>query len=431
MIHGTQAEPQGDSAADVTAEAVIAAQIEELIQLRHELHRTPEIGLRLPHTQERMLREFRFLGLEITQAREVSGFAAVLRGGLRDESGSRPPVVLLRADMDALPIAEETGLDWASDNGAMHGCGHDVHMAGIVGAARALVAVREHLLGDVVFLLQPGEEGWDGAQHLIDEGLLEAAGRLPDHAYGLHVWSALYPTGRITARPGPLMASSDTFSVTVRGRGGHGSAPHLAMDPVPIAAEIVTQSHVMVTREFDVFDPVVLTCGSITAGQTANVIPEEATAAFTLRAFSAASRERLMRGLERLCRGICAAHGTSCEIDAASLYPVTVNDPDETAYVQRLVEEHMPGRWSELEHPVGGAEDFSKILERVPGAFVFVSAVPDGVDPTAAAYNHSSHAVYDDRVVPDCSRLLAHLSLGRLTAETGRNDTITPTEENA
>lgn len=388
----------------------------ELIALRERLHQIPEVGLDLPQTVQAVRAEFEQLDVEIHEAEHVSGFAAILRGEAPCE-GSRP-LVLLRSDMDALPVPEETGLPFASTNGAMHGCGHDMHMAGIVGAARALAEVRDRLAGDVLFLLQPGEEGADGAQHLIDEGLLEAAGRMPDHAYGLHVWSANYPHRAICSRPGALMASSDLIYLTVRGKGGHGSAPHLALDPVPIVAEMITQAQVMVAREFDIFDPVVVTCGMVVAGQAPNVIADTARAEFTLRAFKTATRNRLIQRMRGLCQAVAQAHGATCEVELVELYPVTENDPQEVAYVQRHVEEVFPGRWQEMEHPVGAAEDFSKILQRIPGAFVFVSAIPEGEDHTTAAMNHSPNAIYDSARLVDCSTLLATLALGRLTPTT-------------
>lgn len=398
---------------------ILADQEESLVELRHDLHRIPEVGLHLPQTLERVRGEFQELGLEIHDASDVSGFVAILRGGA--DAATRPgddrrPLVLLRADMDALPVTEETGLEWASANGAMHGCGHDLHMAGIVGAARALNAVRDQLAGDVLFFLQPGEEGADGAQHLIDDGLLTAAGRLPDHAYGIHVWSAPYPAGRITSMAGSMMASSDVLEVTVLGRGGHGSAPHAALDPVPIAAEMVTQTHVVVTREFDVFHPVVVTCGSIVAGEAANVIPDSATAKFTLRAFDPATRERLIGTLTRLFQGIAAAHGAQCRVEEIRLYPVTETSAEETDYAAGVVDEVFPGRWAEMEHPVSAAEDFSKILQRIPGTYLFIAAVPEGVDETTAAQNHSPLAVFDDSAIQDAARVLTELAVHRLNA---------------
>lgn len=389
---------------------------DDLVSLRHELHQCPEPGLDLPRTTGRVRREFSALGMEIHDATTVSGFCAVLRGGRGATTApAERPLVLLRADMDGLPVEERTGLDWASTNGAMHGCGHDMHMAGLVGAARALTALRDELTGDVVFFLQPGEEGQDGAQHMIDEGLLEVAGRLPDHAYALHVWSAQFPAGLIGARPGAQMASSDSVDVVVHGRGGHGSAPHKALDPVPVIAEVITQSSVMVAREFDVFDPVVVTCGSLHAGSVRNVIPDNATGRFTIRAFSEAARGKVLEDFRRLAEGIVAAHGMTCEYQLTELYPVTANDPDEVAFAREVLGAALPGRWAEVARPQGAAEDFSKVLQRIPGCFLVVSAVPEGVDEETAPFNHSAEAVYADQRLVDCSRVLAELALARLS----------------
>src|SRR3954462_1658245 len=200
---------------------------DELVTLRHTLHRRPEVGLRLPQTQETVLQALDGLGLEVSTGRELSSVTAVLRG-------SRPgPAVLLRGDMDALPVQEETGLDFSSEvDGAMHACGHDLHTAMLVGAARLLSAHRDALAGDVVFMFQPGEEGWDGAGYMLREGVLDAAGQRVASAYGMHVMSAMSPRGQFTTRPGTLMAASDELRVTVRGAGGHGSAPHLGRDPI-------------------------------------------------------------------------------------------------------------------------------------------------------------------------------------------------------
>ncbi|WP_233555897.1 M20 metallopeptidase family protein [Galactobacter caseinivorans] len=389
---------------------------EQLLQLRHELHAHPETGLELEWTAARVRREFEALGLEITDARDVGGFVAVLRGGAAQAA---PPerergLVLLRADMDALPLTEETGLDYASTNGAMHACGHDLHMAGLVGAARALHSVRESLIGDVLFFLQPGEEGHDGARYMIEGGLLEAAGRLPDHAYGIHVWSGLYPAGTVASRPGPLMASSDVLEVTVHGKGGHGSAPFLAADPVPVIADMITQSHVLITRTTNTFDPVVVTCGSVQAGTTSNIIPERALAKFTVRAFSDAGREAILARLKQLFEHLAAAHGMRCEVEHPQAYPTTVNDAAETDFARQVTEEIYPGAWAPMEHPVGAAEDFSRVLQAIPGAYLFVSAVPEGTDAASAPMNHSALAHFSDDAVPRAALLLASLAATRL-----------------
>ncbi len=252
----------------------------ELVTLRRELHQIPEIGLHLPRTQERVLAALDGLPLEIGLGTDLSSITAVLRGG-------RPgPVVLLRGDMDALPVTERTGVEFSSKHeGVMHACGHDLHTAGLVGAARLLSAHRTELAGDVVFMFQPGEEGFDGASHMIREGVLCAAGRKADVAYGLHVLSSMVPSHVFTGRPGPLMAASDGLFVRVIGAGGHGSRPHSGLDPVPVACEMVTSLQTMVTRRFDVFDPVVITVGMFHAGTRRNIIPDDATFDATVRSF--------------------------------------------------------------------------------------------------------------------------------------------------
>ncbi|WP_414672564.1 M20 metallopeptidase family protein, partial [Lapillicoccus sp.] len=212
----------------------------DLRDLRRALHRHPEIGLDLPRTQERVLTALDGLTLQTTLGRRTTSVTGVLRGG--GAPADRPrPVVLLRADMDALPVQELAEVEYRSQvDGAMHGCGHDLHTAMLVGAARLLEAHRDELPGDVVLMFQPGEEGWAGAKVMIDEGVLDAAGRRADAAYGMHVFSTMAPHGTFVTKSGPMLAASDGFAVTVKGSGGHGSAPHAALDPVPAAAEMVT-----------------------------------------------------------------------------------------------------------------------------------------------------------------------------------------------
>lgn len=389
---------------------------DELIALRHELHQIPEPQLYLPLTAKRIEKEINALGLELTRCQTVTGMCAVLRGKAAHPDIHHRPIVLLRADMDALPVVEETGLEWASTNGNMHGCGHDVHMAGLVGAMRVLYAHREELKGDVVFFFQSGEEGWNGAQYMIDEGMLKVAGRMPDHAYGVHVWSARYPAGFIGTRKGAMMASSDTLKITIVGRGGHGSAPHEVADPVPVLAELILAIQVMITREFDIFDPVVATCGHIHAGKVGNVIPDEAHAEYTLRAFSPQARTTLHSRISELAEGLARSRGMEARIEFIPLYPVTVNDGAEVDFVQEIVEATLPGRWAEQETPMAAAEDFAKILEHIPGCFVGISAVEQGEDHRHLSFNHSSRAHFSDSVIADCSTVLAAAAYQRLTS---------------
>lgn len=270
----------------------------DIADLRHRLHREPELGLDLPRTQEKVLQALDGRPYEITLGTDTTSVTAVLRGGARRAAAGDAPVVLLRGDMDALPVQEATGVPFSSEvDGAMHACGHDLHTAMLAGAAALLAERRSELPGDVVLMFQPGEEGHDGAGVMIREGVLDAAGRKPDAAYGIHVVSSLLPTGILASRGGPLMSASDGLLVTVRGAGGHGSSPHSAKDPVTVAAEIVTQLQVMVTRQFDMFDPVVLSVGVLRAGTQRNIIPETARIEATVRTYSAASRDRMTEAL--------------------------------------------------------------------------------------------------------------------------------------
>ncbi|MGH3504534.1 MAG: M20 metallopeptidase family protein [Nocardioidaceae bacterium] len=380
----------------------------DLTRVRHTLHEYPEIGLDLPVTQRIVMDELDDLGLEVTTGDQLSSVTAVLRG-----SGSGP-AVLLRADMDALPVQEATGLDFASRNdGAMHACGHDLHTAMLVGAAKLLARHRDELRGDVVLMFQPGEEGWNGAGLMLDEGVLEAAGHPVGSAYGMHVQSSRYPRGSVSTRPDTLLAASDALFVTVHGVGGHGSAPHLGADPVTAAAEMVTALQTMVTRRFDAFDPAVVTVGAFHAGTRYNIIPDQAVFRATLRTFSAAAREQMREQAPRLCERIGAAYGLDVEAEHHSEYPATVNEPAHVEFANGVVRDVFgPERSRQLAHPLAASEDFSRVLQAVPGCYLLLGAhtgdTPDGAD------NHSPRATFDDSVLPDGALLHAQLAIRAL-----------------
>jgi amidohydrolase len=392
-----------DEAVDISA---------DLIELRRAIHADPEIGLDLPRTQRRVLDALDGLPLEISTGQRLTSVTAVLRG-------ARPgKTVLLRADMDALPVTERSGLPYASTvDGAMHACGHDLHTAMLAGAARLLSARQADLAGNVIFMFQPGEEGPGGAPIMISEGVLDAAGERPAAAYGLHVTSGLLPAGLLAGRPGSLMAAADTLRVTVHGRGGHGSQPHAAADPIPAACEIVLALQSMVTRRFDVFDPVVVTVGTFHAGTVDNVIGDEARFEATVRTFSAGSRDLIQEAALRLVSQIAAAHGLSATAEFTDGYPATVNDASEAAFVEQTIADVLgEGRYLTLPNPVPGAEDFSYVLEEIPGAFVMLGACRPGVDAATAPFNHAAEAVFDDAVIPDGTALYTELALRRLAA---------------
>jgi len=388
----------------------------ELMALRRELHQIPEIGLDLPRTQAAVLAALDGLPLELSQGERVSSVTAVLRGRAARPDGGERPVVLLRGDMDALPVTERTGEEFTSrHDGAMHACGHDLHTAGLVGAARLLAARAGELAGDVVFMFQPGEEGHDGARYMIEEGVLDAAGRRADAAYGIHVTSSMYHKGVFASRPGPLMAASGGLEVRVVGAGGHGSSPHRSLDPLPAACEMVTALQTMVTRRFDVFEPVVITVGSFHSGTRRNVIPDDASFDATVRGFSAGALEKVRDHALRLCEGIAQAHGLRVEATYHGEYPLTVNHAGEHDVVAETVRELFgEERFHPMDNPIAGSEDFSRVLDEVPGSYTFLGATATGADPESAPTNHSPLARFDDSVLPDGAALLAELAIRRL-----------------
>lgn len=366
------------------------ALLPDVIALRRELHRMPEIGLELPRSQGRLLRALHGLPLEVRRGSSVGSVTAVLEGG-------RPgPTMLLRADMDGLPLHEDTGLEFASEiDGAMHACGHDTHVAMLVGAARLLSARREELAGRVLFMFQPGEEGYHGARFMLEEGLLEAAGEVSG-AFAIHIGTR-YRSGTVHIRRGPLLAAGDTIRITVRGRGGHASAPHLAVDPIAVACEIALALQQMVTRQIDIFDPAVLTIANITAGTTTNVIPETAFMQGTMRTLSESTRDRVRAGVRRVAEGIATAHGAAADVEIEPGYPVTVNDAAFADHVGDLARGLVgPDDAAEMEAPIMGSEDFSYVLQRVPGAMAFLGACPPGTEPGDGPENHSNLVVFDE-----------------------------------
>ncbi|GAB2486174.1 M20 metallopeptidase family protein [Nocardiopsis aegyptia] len=386
----------------------------DLVALRRAVHADPEVGLEVPRTQRRVLDALAPLGLEVRTGGALGSVVAVLRG-------ARPgPAVLLRADMEALPLREATGLPFRATGEAMHACGHDLHVAGLVGAARILHRFRDTLAGDVVFMFQPGEEGYRGASLMLDEGLLEAAGTPPVAAFAIHVGQG--PRGVFLTRTGTVTAGSTHLSVEVHGRGGHASRPHEAVDPVPALAETVSALQAFASRRFDVFDPVVLSVTELAAGAGAdNVIPGSARLAGTVRTMSPEALSRVEAELPGVVRGVAEAHRTRATVRLDTGYPSVVNDERTTRRAMEALRGAFGARVVESPRPTMGAEDFSFVARRVPATMLMLGATPPGVEGEPAP-NHSPRAVFDDGVLGDQAAALALLAADALAAHAADGD---------
>lgn len=393
---------------DSTLLADAESLLPDAVKLRRHLHRHPELGLTLPTTRQSVMESLDDLHLDIRQHHTTSGIAALIDGG------HEGPTVLLRADMDALPLHEDADIEFRSvTEGSMHACGHDLHTAMLAGAARLLQARRGDIHGRVLLMFQPGEEGHHGARFMLDEGLLDNVGTV-SRAFALHVSTAA-PTGVVATRAGSIMASSDVLEITVKGRGGHASAPHYALDPIPVACEIVQALQMMITRRIDVFDPSVVTVSQITAGTTNNVIAPTATLIGTIRAVSERTRTQVHDGIRRVSEGIAAAHECEVEVSIVSGFPVTINDDHVSAEVVTLASSLLGAKQVvQMQNPVMGSEDFSYVLQRVPGAMAFLGATPPGVNPFTAAPNHSNLVRFDENAMPTGMALYAAYALEQL-----------------
>ena len=382
----------------------------ELQALRRKLHQIPEFGLELPNTLKVILDEISPLG-EITLGKSITSAVLHIKGDLPG------PTVLLRADMDALAVIEDTGVPYASTNGFMHACGHDLHMAMGVGAAKILASRKSELKGEVIIFFQPGEEGHHGADVMIEEQALMVSGSKPIRAYGLHVFSS-YPVGMMGSRSGPLMASAGDLLVTVTGSGGHGSMPWLSKDPISVLNEIMSSLQTMVTKRFSAFDPVIVNIGWVRAGDTAttNVIPETASFGATVRVFSEENATKLKQYTQELVDSIATGFGLSATVEFTRATKVLMNDPKAISSVEKITSELFgASRYINLPTPIAGGEDFASIVSEIPGAFVFMGACPPGTDHTTAATNHSNKAVFDDSVLGDGAALLASLAVDALS----------------
>ncbi len=339
---------------------------DETISFRRDFHRHPELGLLENRTAGIVADHLRNLGMDVSTGIAETGVVAILRGQ------SESPVLLMRFDMDALPILEDTGLDFASEvPGVMHACGHDGHLAVGLSVAKLLSARKAELPGTIKFVFQPAEEGAGGAEKMVAEGVLENP--RPDYSIAMHVWNQK-PLGWYGLKTGPVMAGAEIFSINVKGRGGHGASPHNTVDPVVAAAQIVTSLQVIVSRNISPLDSAVVTVGSINAGTAFNIIPQEATIQGTIRTFEPEILEKVKERLEAIVTHTAEAMGCTAEVDIKKVtYPVA-NNPEVTHVMKIAVETINPQAEIDQSFLTMGSEDFSFMMQGIPGCFMMVGS---------------------------------------------------------
>ena len=373
---------------------------ERIVALRRDIHREPELGFDTEKTAGKVLAALDGLPLDIRTGVAENGVVATLKGK------GAGPTVGLRADMDALPILEETGLPFASEvDGKMHACGHDGHTSMLVGAAHALSGMRERMNGTVKFFFQPAEEGGGGGKVMVEEGVANDVASI----FALHLWPKL-PFGKAATKAGPIMAAADAFEMTVRGAGGHGAMPHLTADAITMAAQIVTALQTVVSREVDPVEPAVLTVGEIGAGTAFNIIPETARLGGTVRTLNEDLRRRMPERIEHIARGVAQGMRGDAEIDYELSYPVTMNDEGAANRALSVIG-HLFGEENKLElpNPSMGAEDFAFFLQKIPGAFIWLGI---GQDVSGL---HTPTFAFDEEILPLGSALLTALALESLS----------------
>ncbi|WP_235957161.1 M20 family metallopeptidase [Paenibacillus apii] len=355
----------------------------DMVAWRRHLHRNPELSYQERKTSDFVAEKLESFGIEVKKSASGYGVTGILKGG------SPGKTVVLRADMDALPIQDEKECEYASENsGVMHACGHDGHTSILLAAASYYSSRKEELRGEVRFLFQPAEEVCPGgALGMIDEGVLDGA----DAVYGLHLWTPL-PVGTVASAPGPLMASADEFFIDIIGKGGHAGTPHRTVDSILAGAALVTQLHSIVSRSVDPLRPAVLNVGTFQGGYAQNVVAEQSRLTGTVRAFDDETRQLLRRRVEEMVTSVCAAYGAEARLNYLMGYPPLVNHEGETARFFRVAPEALGSSVQvTVMEKLMPAEDFSYYVREVPGCFMFVGA---GNPEKAAIYPHH-HAKFD------------------------------------
>ena len=378
---------------------VPAPVIQDVIDLRRDIHAHPELGFEEVRTAGVVADRLRRLGYEVRTGIAQTGVIGILRTG-------RPGrCILLRADMDALPVQEQGTLPFASTvAGKMHACGHDAHVAILLGAAGMIMERKDALCGTIVLCFQPAEEGKGGAAAMVAEGVLDDPH--VDAVYGLHVWSQ-FASGVVLTRPGPMMAASDSIEITIKGRGGHGAQPEHTIDPIVTAAQFVSTVQTVVSRKLDPLEPTVVTIGAIHGGTAHNVIPDDVRMLGTVRTFNEELRDVMAAKIETVLRGCCESSQAAYDYAFLRRYPVTSNHVGETEYLVDLAERTLGADLVAEQPKIMGAEDFSFMLQRRPGCFFFLGAQ---LDAQVDAPHHSPRFVIDERAFGHGVRMMVALA---------------------
>ena len=380
---------------------------EELYEWRKYLHKNPELSFEETNTAKFICERLAEMGIEHTPGVAGTGVTGLIRGGKPGRT------LLLRADMDALPVQEETGLPFSSEKpGVMHACGHDGHVAQLLCAARILNELRGELCGNVKLAFQPAEENGGGARLMIEAGVLENPH--VDASAACHLWGPA-KAGTVTTKPGPVMAATDTFFLTLKGKGGHGAMPHLAVDPVVMASDFVMQLQTIASRRVDPQDPVVLTCGSLHAGQQHNVIPGEAKLAVSVRMFSDDVADKIEAEVRRIANGVAESYGGSYELDYRKGFPALINDKAMAELALR-VGALVAGEKNAVEMRVAemSSEDFAFFAQRVPSVFFYVGISEEGEAP---AVHHHPMFQFHERHLKTAAECLACFAVSYLREE--------------
>lgn len=365
--------------------------------LRRDFHQHPELGFHETRTSEIVARELASLDMKVMTGIGKTGIVGLLEG----KSGG--PVVLIRVDMDALPIQEETGAEYASkENGKMHACGHDGHVAIGLSVAKLLNNYRKNFAGTVKFVFQPAEEGLGGAEAMIVDGVLENP--KPDFALSVHVWNEK-PTGWIGIVPGPVMAAADTFTVKIIGSGGHGAVPNLTDDPILAASQVINLLQGIVSRNVSPLKSAVVTVGSIRGGEAFNVIPSEVIMKGTIRTFEPKIRDLVINKFHQIVQNTALAMGCKSEIEVKSITPAVYNDPFIASKVQSVAESMFKEDIIDTQSTTMGSEDMAFFLQQIPGCYIFIGSA--NKDKHLDAPHHSSKFDFDETILPKAVGLMA------------------------